>query len=1016
MKETFIAMLFLAMAIAKAEYSGNPILLISIERPILVSSDDPAKPATTRINVAPLNFPAGARFSYSWQQVQDVMSPFAAKMEDHNLVHFKPSDAATTLATFTGSGVFEIRLTVTDSIHNITLGKNTWVNVWDSHSHIMVDGKADPLGVAPGILPPTSVRRLSPDPGPFCHPRLLCTNRDWLEISQRCREGKLASMAVKKMRKDLESNFDDPKQPFGILTASLESYADSNFRGTVPDLTMGIQPEKGDKGLNWDHAKNKLREYSERLRDACFLAWINQNPFIPPTKTPEPQSVRTRKLAKVTAALSYTLLSACWDRKTGAFHKDYPLYIKDLEKPGEETDDMSCVGLAYDFICAWMAKPEQLVTRDFLFAQSVGRTTGERVVNFASGVHGRLLRGGEQNGDFRNIAETRVLNALAVEGEEKAISPQVLKTFTNPQKPADFDKSPDFVAYDWMKFANEDGGGAGAGSKPYPDACSWPNARKASIDNLQREIWWNDDWYVSPWGFTLNREAYYGFSAWGLWPAALAFAIHGGENQYVTGLYYTTILHLLYSCYPGEGDTKSDDYRSNIYLYDHHDGGGDYRQTHITLMKYMYPDDPAVDYYYASNAPGLGFNPFILALFGLDPGINGHPTALPQLAAQKALPLTKLDPQQGVVVARSGWRENDMALYFDAGWAHTGHMHAEKNSFSFYALGRAWCIPPGYHVVPSNYQSAILIQDPAYKNDPDTEGYIGESPAVAPKNSTYPQCFPSPPGKLLEVTEGPAKDYTLIAGDASAAYNYCYGPGESRVDTKIPRSDFMYPGLLADLTARCPLNKELMAAPLVVNKDYNPVCYAFRTVLFVRGARPYTLIVDDIKKEDKPRDYRWTMNCAQAFGGPDCRFVDAKGNGNRSSLTVAPGATATDAVLYHTPIDDENQPVQPGLPRLLFRDLSETDNTSQPAIRIERKLGADPPSCRVLVDRKDVIEPKYKILFFPYKTGEPLPDTRWNKDHTSLEIALKNGTVDTIRFDNKQEDHRTRLQFSRSNK
>ena len=189
--------------------------------------------------------------------------------------------------------------------------------------------------------------------------------------------------------------------------------------------------------------------------------------------------------------------------------------------------------------------------------------------------------------------------------------------------------------------------------------------RKVEVDNLQRAIWWNDDWYVSPWGFLLNKEAYYGFSAYGLWPAAVAYARHGAFNQYVASYYYQTTIHHLYSYYPGILAQKTENLSGNIYMYDHHDGGLDYRQVHAVLMKYMYPDDPLVDYVYGPYAVSIeqrSMALFITALFGLDPGVNGKPASLPEMAKAKALPLTKVDPQIGVVVARSGWKEDDMML------------------------------------------------------------------------------------------------------------------------------------------------------------------------------------------------------------------------------------------------------------------------------------------------------------------------------------------------------------------
>ena len=58
-------------------------------------------------------------------------------------------------------------------------------------------------------------------------------------------------------------------------------------------------------------------------------------------------------------------------------------------------------------------------------------------------------------------------------------------------------------------------------------------------------------------------------------------------------------------------------------------------------------------------------------------------------------------------------------------------MHAERNSFDFFALGRAWACAPGYHETISDLQSAILVRDPRYVDDPATNGFIGESASSA---------------------------------------------------------------------------------------------------------------------------------------------------------------------------------------------------------------------------------------------------------------------------------------------
>lgn len=994
----------------------HPVVNIQVDHPILLSRPD-STPVEANLAATVAGIPKDARFTYSWKQVQDVLSPDAARMDKGNRIAFSHPDAAATSVSITGTGVFEVRLTVTDAARAISFSRNAWIRVWNARSTVLRNGVEEPLFAAPGILPPPSVRTLSPDPGPYCHPRLYCTDQDWPEIRSRTEHGKIASLCLKKLQNGLADKLDKTGTAFADLTAALEQYAQAGFQGVAPDLSMGISSKPGEKGPDWSDAQNRFREYCQQLRDAALVAWLDQDPSVPHAKVSAEKQARFRKLAKVTAAVCHILLHASWEEKTGGFRKDYPLFPGGLDDLGGVFADMSPIGLAYDFTASWMTLPERRATRDFLFAQSAGRTTGARVVFFAPGVHGRLQRGWEQNGDFMNIEEEKVLNALVIEGEEPCVSRAVLQAFSELPKPKDHEKSPDFKAYNWIQKVDVDTKGACAGSKPYPEACTWPHARKASVDNLQRAIWFNDDTYVSPWGIEMNREAYYGFSAWGLWPTAIAYARRGAANQYVTGAFYQTVAHLLYSCYQTPHESKSEHYASNYFLFDHHDGGGDYRQTHIILLKYMYPDDPAVDYVYAGNAPQLGFNPFIQTLFGLDPGIQGKTTTLKEVGTLKEPALTKVDPQMGFVVARTGWGEEEMKLDFVEDPRCMGHMHAEEGSFSFFALGRPWSFAPGYHITDSTWQSEVLIQDPRYASDPVTQGYMGEGPNAIPAGSDYKRCFPTPPGKLLEVTETAGRECVAMAGDNTVAYTYSCGEG--REETPFGEADFLYPGFFEELVGRRPELAFLSKNKLKLTPNYNPVRYAYRTILFVRGERPYVFILDDINKDDGPRNYRWQMNATTMFGPPSL-FTDKEGRKVASDLDVEPGATPTEAVLLHTPLDaaPEGEPGKAGLPRLLVRDLSEAaDPKRDPAITVHKQPFENNPAQfihRAFICRNQVVEPKFKVLLFPFRTGEKLPQTHWNEDQTELTIDLGNGNKDVLTFDRSHSDHRTRVHFSRT--
>ena len=251
-----------------------------------------------------------------------------------------------------------------------------------------------------------------------------------------------------------------------------------------------------------------------------------------------------------------------------------------------------------------------------------------------------------------------------------------------------------------------------------------------------------------------------------------------------------------------------------------------------------------------------------------------------------------------------------------------------------------------------------------------------------------------------------------------------------RVATGLKNDYMLIPGLTdvlipSDATM---LNNSTEFAQAV---PYNPVLYSYRSILTVRGTHPYVLVIDDMNKDNSAHNYRWSMNSSVDFGGSGGVFLDAKGNSAYASLQIQPGASATDAILYHT-IDAANTT---GLPRLLVRDVSEQSTAIQPAIRIDDRpipasgataatnltYGVDNnshvftyfPSRRLFIDRDDVVEPKYKILMFPFGVGDTLPVTSWNNASSTLTVTV-DGHVDTITLGTTNPDHRTRLlSFSR---
>lgn len=941
-------------------------------------------------------------------RVPDRINPLDSK----GTVTFSPGkNPYETIATFSAPGVYQIRCTL-GSGDNAPF-RQSWVYVWDNVS-VLTPGK---IGGYPDCTPPASVRRLAPDPGPFQHPRLLFTNGDWPEVSERNKNGKLASFALAVLKQNQAKDIDDPSSEVGKLAAQLDDYAKSGYKANPPDAKEIV-----------------AKHIYKPLYMACYVTWLERDPNIPMSQQPPETIQRGQRLARILAAAAHLHFAAVYDRKTHAINtnKDDPLFINNLNRIGWPSDftPIEQLPYCYDFIYDWMDDDQRREVRDFLYAFGYGR-------HFSYGyVHGIPADGDNQNGDFGNQNDNGIPMQLVVEGEESAVSPDVVQTFGTPDPKSD--------AAQWMKPSDP------------ADFCAWPHSTVASVDNLHRELRMLNEWFQPPSGFPITHIAYLGLSTTWFLRASVCFA-HRGENIFATTNYYNTVMGDFYTLEPGEKEAVSPtrpevstmaepNFRTFLVNCDHHDGGHG-RPLMYWIWKYMYPDDALIDYDYRAFLP-LIFNntghlsdPDMASMFGVDPGINGKELSLEETADIKQLPLLKFHPFHSIAISRNTWNADDLNIWFDCDWnSHVGHQHAEKNSFSMYALGRMWCVPPGYHCTISDLQNQVLIQDVKLTYDKATDGYIGESPSSATDTPPCQGNFPTPPGKLLEVSESPDHLYTTFAGDATTAY--CCGlHGPRDVDLGKKTSDFMYPGLVDYyqntfgnlFTDRFNENVHVSSA------DYNPVQYAIRTVLLVRGKRPYVLSVDDIKKDDTPHNYRWNMNDAEGFAaGQDNKFIGPEGKTVYSSLVMEPGSTSTQAIFRHSPIDDDPDSTnpKPGLPRLLIRELSLEPTAQQPPINLQTRppgpqLGdADHPAftygidnnshkftfiCSncVQIDRNNVVEPHYTVLLFPYRTGEALPAATWSPDRSKLKVDLGDGVYDILTFDRTNPDHRTRVKVQR---
>ncbi len=842
-------------------------------------------------------------------------------------------------ATFPARGIYQVNLTATDGAATAT--HQVWIHVWDR-----LDGlnPLQQIGRNPGLLPPASVRQLSPDPGSYQHPRLLFTDADWPELNAKSTASSEVVSALGRLQFALNNNFDKTTATVGALRAyanALVAWADGGFLDAT--YSSSVEPSRvfsERKQLGIDPRSH----LPDALVVASYLVWVRNDPTLPPSSVSLADQARLRFLSQVAAAAARAELTRV---RLG------------LATTATGASDMAVV---YDLLYDWMTAAERTDLRDYLFTIGYGyyNTGGGGLERRTSAPASYVA-----NGDFPNLVDPWILAALAIEGEEAAVTPSVVAANT-PVAPA------------------------------ATGPAAWPSASPAAVWNLYRSIRWYSDFFVTPWGSPLNHHAYFEASSGMSAPALLALA-RRGQNAFVTTHLYQASFHAFNNYNPESPATPP-------VLWDHHDsmgfgnGIGGYAGRY--LARYMYPDDALMDSVYPIYRREVSVD-FYTALFHVDRPAK----TFAQVAAAKGVELTRFDPFRGAAVTRNSWSENDLSLYFECRADVQGHMHAEANNFSLYALGRPWSTPPGYHVTINDASATVLIQDPALVSDPATEGYYGESPSAATITPTRSQ-FPTPPAKFLEATEDPAGRWALFAGDASSAYDYAYESGAPSQDTGRRIKDFYYGEVLSHMYADYDPSADTATLKLG-NLAYNPVAYAYRTVFTARGSRPYVLVVDDIAADGvNPRNYRWNM---PAFG-----------RSAYNSLRLQAGATATDAILYH-------QPDAASGPRLLVRDFSEQSAVAQPAIFLDSRQNGDGQAQldigydnnsgnysyvqgnRLLITRQNVVSPKFKVLLFPHQSGETLPLTSWNVDQTVAAIDLRNGFTDRLTFDSTRADKRTRL-------
>lgn len=318
---------------------------------------------------------------------------------------------------------------------------------------------------------------------------------------------------------------------------------------------------------------------------------------------------------------------------------------------------------------------------------------------------------------------------------------------------------------------------------------------------------------------------------------------------------------------PSYKNAQSDFANGPFLKFDLLGGIGMINAADALTLKYMFPNDKRIDWVYRNEVgesyetlPNRGISGYwddllLAAVFATDfDPANNDPSKL-------GLGLTFFSGERAMLLTRSDWSRNAMELAMHTRQLNGGHAFADRNSIFLFAQGRAW-VPLNQRNGDTTAQSEVVI-DNRQQN----------------VNS---------PGRLVDYQDRPSA--TFAVGDASYAWSWnldtlSYSSGYTADQIRAGKvkltpgwepelhsiNDFAYTKMPDDY-ANAPLfhlhgwiAQDGLYTPIVRQPNY-PVLKAFRTAGLVRGANPYSLVIDDIQKDASPHHYDWQLLLEQDLG------------------------------------------------------------------------------------------------------------------------------------------------------
>ena len=451
----------------------------------------------------------------------------------------------------------------------------------------------------------------------------------------------------------------------------------------------------------------------------------------------------------------------------------------------------------------------------------------------------------------------------------------------------------------------------------------------------------------------------------------------------------------------------------------------------IWMMHYFHPKDEADDLLYSATLTThnfltnpdakwpnpVGISPELLLLFAGNSmnGPDGKPLDWNDQKRIDALkiPISWKDDVRGYVETRNSPKKEDLHLGFTCkqDFYYGGHEASENNRIILWKDGVNWVRDINMLAAKATFLQNMLTIDG--------------------KGLSYPPA----PGVWLGVEETPGG--LVAAGDGKIGYSFSkvmqvhpldfpslklpyYAPfAEGNYDQSRDMQVAFHPGTIAWNDGYAHTDYGAWSGETRMVESYrtnNPVEQAYRSVFLARGEYPYVLVIDDARKDDQKHLFEWNIDLPE-----NVELLDAK-NSSIGFQSADPLPGREDDLLItrpNTPHDPKTgKPVvAKGDPLFLVRSLWRNSPFGFPVPRLDHFNGSPEKPFNNFSHLSIPAfseSPEFRVLLYPHKQGDPIPETSWNSDHSELSVKIKDQS-DFYRF-GKTDGGRTVFSMTRNGK